>query len=1093
MKKRGNVFLTIIAFSLVTTMANALELIDYWTFEETTGTTTANEISGRPDATLENFYGTNAGTGFFADTPSTISHSSGSFKFDMNQNTFFQLETRDGYDAIDPGDAFTISMWLKPTWYPYANDMTLFGPRDFTWDNIANLSTLAYVHCQSGDFKINRENSGGEYAGATLPLGAWSQLTMVCENNSVTTYVDGNFVSTIENCNLNYTSTGMPFQFAGKIHAITNSAGDPADLEFGASFSGYLDDIAVWDSALLPWDVEGLANGADPSTYTENGGPDPIPNNYSEVVNVNFVNSAAATAYTGSGAIENTGNAWNTAVAGGVGVTGGVSIDVANAVNDSGAASNISVYLNGFDSTFDYGEAITGELFRNGLTIQSTNMMNEWQIDGLVAGETYDLVIFHEGTGGISFSSGVASELIGSVAAFEGVENAASIAGAGYLAEGYNCSLVSITPTSSTVTGVFCVDSEDLTFATNSWKLAGLQIALQGTVNIPGDANNDGKVDGSDVTILAGNWQKGVNDGQTAIWTEGDFNGDGKVDGSDVTILAGNWQYGVDAAAVSVPEPSTMVGLLSLCLLGLLKFSRKFKKVALMILLGLTITSLAPMAKADLFNYWSIEGSDWEYDLADLVGGNTATLYGMGDEWEADTPAALASSTSSLKLTPTYSSYLSLGDLNISANAAETSSPVEALTLSMWIKPVSLSADTRFFGTNTYTYASEGKTSQLVRINGNTSGFEYIGVNSNLPFVEHEPYTEENQCGWGGWFPTTPNNAIQTNQWSNVIMVWEAGQRMSTYINGELVGYYQGEGIFIDLKGQETTIGQKFFGLYGDGFDGYIDDVAIWGHALSSEGIAAINAGISPLNVEATVSETTPTYAQVVNVDFKFGALPTYQGQGAVSQAGTVWNEPVVSGARNAVGATQTGLVDSQGTATSMGVSVSGFKSGFAAPTDSAYWVEPNAMFDDRLVASADSDNLWSIDGLDIGETYDIYFYGQGKGEISLTDGATADSTSLIYDSGARIFSGDDTPEDWDESITYAVLTVTPTASTISGSILPTGDVEYMSLAGIQICQYAPSAAAAMTVTAVPEPTTWCALVALFFGSLFFRRRQIGR
>ena len=76
---------------------------------------------------------------------------------------------------------------------------------------------------------------------------------------------------------------------------------------------------------------------------------------------------------------------------------------------------------------------------------------------------------------------------------------------------------------------------------------------------IAGDANGDGKVDGSDVTILAGNWQKGVSDGLTASWEEGDFNGDGKVDGSDVTILAGNWQSGVTAEAASVPEPSTIV------------------------------------------------------------------------------------------------------------------------------------------------------------------------------------------------------------------------------------------------------------------------------------------------------------------------------------------------------------------------------------------------------------------------------------------------------------------------------------------------------------------------------------------------------
>ena len=81
---------------------------------------------------------------------------------------------------------------------------------------------------------------------------------------------------------------------------------------------------------------------------------------------------------------------------------------------------------------------------------------------------------------------------------------------------------------------------------------------------IAGDANGDGKVDGSDVTILAGNWQVGVDGTVEATWDMGDFNGDGKVDGSDVTILAGNWQYGVEAAAAAVPEPGTIVLLLTL-------------------------------------------------------------------------------------------------------------------------------------------------------------------------------------------------------------------------------------------------------------------------------------------------------------------------------------------------------------------------------------------------------------------------------------------------------------------------------------------------------------------------------------------------
>ena len=90
--------------------------------------------------------------------------------------------------------------------------------------------------------------------------------------------------------------------------------------------------------------------------------------------------------------------------------------------------------------------------------------------------------------------------------------------------------------------------------------------------NIPGDANGDGRVDGSDVTILAGNWQ--VLSGAT--WAMGDFNGDGRVDGSDVTILAGNWQAGVMTTAASVPEPG-MLALLLGCVLSM-NASRKNRK-----------------------------------------------------------------------------------------------------------------------------------------------------------------------------------------------------------------------------------------------------------------------------------------------------------------------------------------------------------------------------------------------------------------------------------------------------------------------------------------------------------------------------------
>ena len=78
---------------------------------------------------------------------------------------------------------------------------------------------------------------------------------------------------------------------------------------------------------------------------------------------------------------------------------------------------------------------------------------------------------------------------------------------------------------------------------------------------LPGDANGNGTVDGSDATILANYWQHGV--GMTtpdATWSMGDFNGDHVVDGSDATLLASYWQCSTSGGApTAVPEPTAVV------------------------------------------------------------------------------------------------------------------------------------------------------------------------------------------------------------------------------------------------------------------------------------------------------------------------------------------------------------------------------------------------------------------------------------------------------------------------------------------------------------------------------------------------------
>ena len=108
------------------------------------------------------------------------------------------------------------------------------------------------------------------------------------------------------------------------------------------------------------------------------------------------------------------------------------------------------------------------------------------------------------------------------------------------------------------------------------------------TLAIPGDANLDGRVDVSDLAILAANYRKHVTGG----WAQADFNDDGVVDVKDLAILAANYRYGVtsdvvpaydglDAEAIELlslagvtvaPEPCTLV-MLAAALIGALAYA----------------------------------------------------------------------------------------------------------------------------------------------------------------------------------------------------------------------------------------------------------------------------------------------------------------------------------------------------------------------------------------------------------------------------------------------------------------------------------------------------------------------------------------
>jgi len=143
-------------------------------------------------------------------------------------------------------------------------------------------------------------------------------------------------------------------------------------------------------------------------------------------------------------------------------------------------------------------------------------------------------------------------------------------------------------------------------FDNGQWKLAGLSQGVQNpdmaifspaeyiqairlrsyrtdiynlVYSLPGDANFDGKVDGTDLALLAANF--GAISGK--LWGDGDFSLDGAVNGTDLALLAANFGVGTSSSEVAgitleeayimmqVPEPSSLV----LLALGGLLISRR--------------------------------------------------------------------------------------------------------------------------------------------------------------------------------------------------------------------------------------------------------------------------------------------------------------------------------------------------------------------------------------------------------------------------------------------------------------------------------------------------------------------------------------
>jgi fibronectin-binding autotransporter adhesin len=99
-----------------------------------------------------------------------------------------------------------------------------------------------------------------------------------------------------------------------------------------------------------------------------------------------------------------------------------------------------------------------------------------------------------------------------------------------------------------------------------------LALIVGPSVQIPGDADGDGKVNDVDAKAVAQHWGTATG----ATWDMGDFNKDGAVNAADASIMAANWGHGT-SEATAVPEPSTLALVAATCL-GALATARRRRK-----------------------------------------------------------------------------------------------------------------------------------------------------------------------------------------------------------------------------------------------------------------------------------------------------------------------------------------------------------------------------------------------------------------------------------------------------------------------------------------------------------------------------------
>jgi len=272
--------------------------------------------------------------------------------------------------------------------------------------------------------------------------------------------------------------------------------------------------------------------------------------------------------------------------------------------------------------------------------------------------------------------------------------------------------------------------------------------------------------------------------------------------------------------------------------------------------------------------YWPLGDGAGSLASNAVPGGNVGTLVNYATpNWDTDMPGALAGrSGGSLVFTSANTNSVNGGTLGLAATGG-----IDGVTLSFWLKPAVIGADTRLFSP----------------LRQNPTAPHPIGAIRLMAEAGHGTLQMHNGAAW---MSVTSAGAVRTNQWQHLCLVW-LGTQVDAYLNGSRSGGTTSKFEFDrdannDLVG--FGIGAKYL-TYGTSYDGKMADLAVWNETLSPARVSRLACGESPLTVLSASDSDLPLYWAL---DDGTGSIATNSVPGGnsgtlVNFAGAGWDTDV--------------------------------------------------------------------------------------------------------------------------------------------------------------------------------------------------------